>query len=158
MSGGNGSTLHAVSHNLCSHICGVYFSQNSILQSLFSILLTWPLKLSTSDLKSSRIKIWILSQNCQLTLEWYNTLYTRRSQQRLKNHYYFVLSFLVQFSSVQFYYSLKKLQLPLLAYSTASRGRQRTLEHKVIQQEKIKKRKKRKKENRSIYKRYRNEL
>ena len=48
----------------------------------------------------------------------------------------------------------------MLACSTASRGGQRTLEHKVIQQEEIKKRKKKKGKGRKIdlYKRYRNEL
>ena len=53
---------------------------------------------------------------------------------------------------------------PLLAYGSASRGGQRTLEHKVIQLEEIKirrkgkERKRKRKRKIDLYKRYRDEL
>ena len=72
---------------------------------------------------------------------------TRLKYDTVKNFVFFIfpLNFFSNGNELFFFISGKYTQqLPVLAYSLAGRDGQRTLEHKVIQQEEIKKRKKKK--------------
>ena len=83
---------------------------------------------------------------------------TRLKYDTVKNFVFFIfpLNFFSNGNELFFFISGKYTQqLPVLAYSLAGRDGQRTLEHKVIQQEEIKKRKikkgnKKKKEDRTV--------